>query len=240
MPGCQRRGHLWSRGAGCLPCRRRLGGLRHVGRGERLPLPGPRALAWAQESHIISGRVQLAQQGAGLLPSCTGHIWNPLSRGVGGRAAGCSGLPGSSRGCPPPRPPRTGEARRGRPGASMAVGGWGEARASPRGAGWGRGMFLAGLVFQLPEAAPGSSVSGSERPEGLFPVCGELRAGEAGPLPEAVQCPGTHDRPLPPRCGLLPHRGGRGPRRGSQGRGLGPGGAGGTERSRNQPPGDEA
>lgn len=34
---------------------------------------------------------------------------------------------------------------------------------------------------------------GLKGPEGRSPVCGELRAREAGPLPEALQCPGTKD-----------------------------------------------
>lgn len=145
---------------GCLLHWCCLGGLRHVGRGAASPLPllgspplpGPRALAQAQESHIISGCFQLPQQGAGLPPSRTGHIWNPLPRGVGGRIAGCGGLPGpwkphSPRPQPqlPPAPapsdrrgqerPAWGPRGRGRAGRSVPPSGRGPPREEPGGAG---------------------------------------------------------------------------------------------------------
>lgn len=126
-------------GVSLLPSR--LGGLgrARVGRGSGLcspTLPGPRAWARAQESHIISGRFQLPQQGAGPLPSrTTGHIWIALPRGVGGTAAGRGGLPGAAEAAPSPAPaaaatphppqPRAPLDGRGRPGASVAVGGRG-------------------------------------------------------------------------------------------------------------------
>lgn len=145
------------------------------------------------------GRFQLPQQGAGLLPSRTGHIWNPLPRGVG--AAGFRGragstLPGISHSCAPGPAPSD---RRGWPGASVAVGGQGEVslpsgrgppREEPGGAGeclwlaWSSSFQNQHLEIQC---------QGLKGPEGRSPVCGELRAREAGPLPEALQCPGTKD-----------------------------------------------
>ena len=95
-------------GVSLLPSR--LGGLgrARAGRGSGLcspTLPGPRAWARAQESHIISGRFQLPQQGAGPLPSrTTGHIWITLPRGVGGTAAGRGGLLGAAEAAPSPAP----------------------------------------------------------------------------------------------------------------------------------------
>lgn len=194
-------------GEGASPASCCLGGLRHVGRGSGLSSPTarlaapPGATGLGTSSGIphYLGRFQLPQQGAGLLPSRTGHIWNPLPRGVG--AAGFRGragstLPGISHSCAPGPAPSD---RRGWPGASVAVGGQGEVslpsgrgppREEPGGAGeclwlaWSSSFQNQHLEIQC---------QGLKGPEGRSPVCGELRAREAGPLPEALQCPGTKD-----------------------------------------------
>lgn len=93
--------------------------------------------------------------GCGAAPSCTGRVWNPLPRGVGGRAAGRRGLPGSRCSCPLLWPPQAGEVRRGRPGACVALGGW-EKRGLPVRSWVGPENVSGWPGLQLPEAAPGS------------------------------------------------------------------------------------
>lgn len=54
-------------------------------------------------------------------------------------------------------------------------------------------MSLAGLVFSFQKQHLEIRCRGLKGPEGRSPVCGELRAREAGPLLEAMQCSGTKD-----------------------------------------------
>lgn len=159
MPGPQRGGR--GPGWGCLHLRR-LGGRRRVGGGAASPLPqhgspplpGPRALARAQESYITSGRVQLAQRVRGC-PLLHRPRLEPITSGCRQQSSRPPWAPGSRCSCPLLWPPQAGEVRRGRPGACVALGGW-EKRGLPVRSRVGPENVSGWPGLQLPEAAPGS------------------------------------------------------------------------------------
>lgn len=143
MPGPQWgcRGPGW----GCLHLRH-LGGLRRVGGGAASPLPqhgspplpGPRALALAQESHITSGRVQLAQRVRGC-PLRHRPRLEPITSGCRQQSSCPPRAPGLPLLLPPALVPSDGGGQE-RPAGGLRGGGrLGEA-------GWGQRMSLAGLV----------------------------------------------------------------------------------------------
>lgn len=141
------------------------------------PLPGPRALARAQESHIISAASSFLSRARGCSPPAPAtsgtHYLGVLARRAPG-AVQAALSPASATAAPlarPPPHPRTGEAGLG------PAWPWegGEKCPSPVGVGLpvrsrvGLENVSGWPRLQLPEAAPGNSVSGSEGPGGTVP-----------------------------------------------------------------------
>lgn len=142
MPGPQRGGR--GPGWGCLHLRR-LGGRRRVGGGAASPLPqhgspplpGPRALARAQESYITSGRVQLAQRVRGC-PLLHRPRLEPITSGCRRQSSRPPWAPGLPLQLPPALAPSGGGGQERPAGGLRGVGRLGEAwppREEPGGAG---------------------------------------------------------------------------------------------------------
>lgn len=83
----------------CMPCTHGEGARAFLSAAWLTAPPGPRALARAQESTVISGRLQLPRQGCSCAPPAPLEL---ATSGVSDRAPGCGGLLGP-RERPPPR-----------------------------------------------------------------------------------------------------------------------------------------
>lgn len=137
-------------------------------------LPGPRALAQAQEFRIISGPSSFPSRAQGLSgcpPATSGTSYPRVSVAEGPAAAGTQG---SEEAAPTPAPTAAVPgAPSGR--ARLVVGGQGEVPPCEP----------PGLVFLPPEAAPENKASGCEGPEGLsihttLGVCGRRPCSSLG------------------------------------------------------------